>query len=167
MNQELKELAETLEMEAGYYEELTVLLEEERETLRRMDIASLEESNGVKANLISQIARLEESRGTLMSALAISQGLPEEKLRLVDLLRNAPAPLAGRLLEVRTRLREVVTEATKRNDHNQKFINEMLSIMEGIVDKLRDLFKSPSLYGENGNVDKGSLNGGDILQQSV
>ncbi|MEE9257575.1 MAG: flagellar protein FlgN [bacterium] len=167
MTDALANLTETLEKEAELYEQIEEVLVKERESLRRMDVPSLEESNGLKAFILGQIARLEKERLDLMSSLLETEGMNPERPLLSDLLRKAPAPWAGRLMEVRKRLREGLTRVKAQSESNGRFIDELGAVMDGFTDTLRQLFAEPALYGEKGRMGSGPLPGGGILEQAV
>ena len=109
MNKETERLLEVLEEELEAYEELEGMILSEREGFRRPEVGKIEEMLGVKALVVTRIHRLEQERRKMTSAIVSAQGLDGENVRLLEMLRDLPAPWAGRLKEVRERLLAKVT----------------------------------------------------------
>ena len=168
MNKTIEKLLEVLEQEAQLYGELAGLLGKEREAMRRLDMARLEEHLGTKAVILGRIVQLEKERAGLASTLAAEQGWAGEKApSLLDLLRRIPAPWAGRLMEVRLRLRQFVERVGEGTDSNRRFVEGILAVMEGAMENLRSAVAGPSLYGRKGKLGARGLGGGDFLRQAI
>jgi flagellar biosynthesis/type III secretory pathway chaperone len=168
MTKAIARLVEVLEQEAHLYEELSALLEKEREAIRALDMAGLEEQLGAKAILIGRIQKLERERVDLTAAIAREQGIAGgETVRLLDLVRRAPAPWAGRIMEVRLRLREAVERADERNGFNRLFADGLLGVMNGVMDRLKQIIAAPPVYGRRGRMGAPSMAPGDFLRQAI
>jgi flagellar biosynthesis/type III secretory pathway chaperone len=168
MTKAIARLVEILEQEARLYEELSSSLEKERESIRALDMSGLEEQLGSKAILIGRIQKLEGERAGLAAAIAREQGIPGEgRFRLLDLVRRAPAPWAGRIMEVRLRLREAVERANEHNEGNRFLAESMLGVMDGVMNRLKEIIAGPSLYGRGGRKGAPSLAPGDFLRQAI
>ncbi|MBI2178067.1 MAG: flagellar protein FlgN [Candidatus Tectomicrobia bacterium] len=168
MTKAIARLVEVLEQEAHLYEQLSALLEKEREAIRALDMAGLEEQLGAKAILIGRIQKLEGERAGLTATIAREQGIAGgETVRLLDLVRRAPAPWAGRIMEVRLRLREAVERADERNGFNRLFADGLLGVMNGVMDRLKQIMAGPPVYGRKGRMGAPSMAPGDILRQAI
>ncbi|MEK6710465.1 MAG: flagellar protein FlgN [Nitrospinota bacterium] len=168
MSQALSRLVEVLDHEARYYGELAHLLEKEREAMRELDMPALEEQLGAKAVLTGRIQKLEKERAALAANLAQEQGLGGEgPVRILDLVRRAPAPWAGQLMEVRLRLREAVERASERNDSNRLFAEGFLEVMTGVMEHLKTVIAGPAVYGRAGRMGAPSVAPGDFLRQAI
>ena len=168
MTKAIARLVEVLEQETRLYEDLAALLEKEREVIRALDMGGLEEQLGTKAILIGRIQKLEGERTSLTAAIAREQGVAGgETVRLLDLVRRAPAPWAGRIMEVRLRLREAVERANERNDANRFFADGLLGVMDGVMDHLKRIIAKPSVYGRGGRMGAPSMAPGDFLSQAI
>lgn len=168
MTKAIARLVEVLEQEAHLYEQLSALLEKEREAIRALDMAGLEEQLGAKAILIGRIQKLEGERADLTATIAREQGIAGgETVRLLDLVRRAPAPWAGRIMEVRLRLREAVERADERNGFNRLFADGLLGVMNGVMDRLKQIIAGPPVYGRGGRMGAPSTAPGDFLRQAI
>jgi len=167
MINETERLLEILEHELEAYEVLEGMIVKEREVLRHPDAEKIEELLGGKAQIVTQIHRLEGDRRRLTSDIAASQGLEGENVRLLEMLREIPAPLAGRLKEVRDRLFSKATRVNEENERNQKHIHELLSVVNGVVDTIRSAFAKPAVYGQRGKLNGTRVDGGEVLSQAV
>ena len=168
MTKAIARLVEVLEQEARLYEDLSALLEKERAAIRALDMAALEERLGAKAILIGRLQKLEGERGGLTATIAREQGVPGgAAVRLLDLVRRAPAPWAGRIMEVRLRLREAVERATERNDSNRLFAEGFLEVMTGVMEHLKRVIAAPAVYGRAGRMGAPSVAPGDFLRQAI
>ncbi|MFC1492098.1 flagellar protein FlgN [Nitrospinota bacterium] len=167
MNNNAERLLEVLEKEFEGYDELERMLLRERESLRRPKFGRIEEQLGLKSQLVNRIIRLEKGRAGLMAAISAEQGLDEENVRLLDLLRNTPAPLAGRLMEVRTLLQEKTEKVNRENEINRKVIGSLLSVMNGVMDSLRSVFAEPAMYGVEGKLGQNRVHEGGIVSQKI
>jgi flagellar biosynthesis/type III secretory pathway chaperone len=167
MNNETERLLEILEQELEAYEVLEGMIVKEREVLRHPDAENIEEVLGGKAQVVTRIHRLEGERRQLTVAIAASLGLEGENVRLLEMLREIPAPLAGRLKEVRDRLFAKATSVTQENEKNQIHIDELLFVVNGVVDTIRSAFAKPTCYGQRGKLNGGRVDGGEVLSQAV
>ncbi len=167
MNNETERLLEILEQELEAYDELEGMLLSERKIFRRPDAEKIEEQLGVKVQVITRIHRLETERRRLTSAISSAQGLDGENPRLMEMLRDAPPPLAGRLKEVRERLLAKVRKVNEENEWNRRYIGELLLVVNGVIDSVRSAFAEPAIYGEQGKLGENRVNGGEVLSQAV
>lgn len=167
MNNETERLLEILEQELEAYEELEGMLLSERESYRHPEVEKIEEWLGVKAQIVTRIHRLEQERRRLTTAISSAQGLDGENVQLVEMLRNIPAPWAGRLKEVRERLLVKVQRVNRENEWNRRYVGDLLSMVNGIVDSIRSAFAEPAVYGERGKLDGDRVNGGEVFSQAV
>ncbi|MBI3128942.1 MAG: flagellar protein FlgN [Candidatus Tectomicrobia bacterium] len=168
MTKAISRLVEILEQEARLYGELTVLLEKEREAIRALDMSRLEEQLGAKAILIGRIQKLEIERGSLAATIGREQGIAGgAEFRLLDLVRRAPAPWAGRIMEVRLQLREAVERANEHNEGNRFLAEGLLGTMNGIMEHLKEIISGPSVYGRGGRKGAPSKAPGDFLRQAI
>ena len=81
-------LLEILEEEYEAYDSLEEMLHEEREILIKPKLNEFEEQMGNKAQLVTQIHRLELERSRLMSLLASELGIDGENCKLLDLMKK-------------------------------------------------------------------------------
>ncbi len=167
MNDATERLLDVLEKEFDEYEALGKVLLREREILRSPKLGSMEEQLGMKAHIVTRIHRLEQERERLMKAISAEQGLDENESKLLDLVRSAPAPLAARLMDVRARLQEKTEKVNKVNEGNSQLIDSLLLVVNGVMDSVRSAFAEPTLYGVEGKIGKGRVNGGEILSQAI
>ncbi len=167
MSDDISDLLDVLEKEFEAYDALEDMLVKERELLGRPKFGKFEEQLGMKAQIVSRIQRLEKERARLMAAISAEQGQDGENVKLLELLRNAPAPLAGRLMEVRKRLQEKIEKVNQLNDANRWIIENLLSVMNGVMDTIRSAFAEPSMYGVKGKLGENRVNGGAIVSQAV
>lgn len=167
MNSETERLLEVLEQELEAYEELEGMILSERESFRHPEAEKIEELLGVKAQVVTRIHQLEQERRQITSAIVSAQGLDGENIRLLEMLRDLPAPWAGRLKEVRERLLAKVTKVNKENDWNRRYIGDLLTVVNGVVDSVRSAFAEPPVYGERGKLGENRVNGGEVFSQAV
>jgi len=160
-------LLEILEEEYEAYDSLEEMLHEEREILMKPKLNEFEEQMGNKAQLVTQIHRLELERSRLMSLLASELGIDGENCKLLDLMKNVPPEQAGRAKELRERLKRKIEVVNKESEGNQWLVDNLLSVMNGVMDSVKSVFAEPATYGLKGTLGDSRINGGGIVSQSV
>lgn len=167
MNEKLEVLIDVLESESRLYEKLLAILGSERKALRTANMERLEVANGKKGLVLNEIRKREIQRIEVFSTLMAELGESSESARLDDLLRRTPAPWAGRLMEVKKRLRKTTRLVRESNEYNRSFIQEIGGVIDGLFSGLREVFAGPATYGNGGKMSGSSLNGGGFVSKAV
>ena len=167
MNQTVENLVKVLEKEDALYGELDKLLVEELEVLRKLNMSRIEEILGQKAILLGHVHRLETERATLMLRLATEQGISNENPRLHELVRRIPAPWAGRLLDLRKRLRARIENVNERATWNGQYVQGFVQVMDGVMESLRAAVAGPGVYGKSGQAGRNGVVSGELLRQAI
>lgn len=167
MNENLEKLIDVLVSESRLYEKLLAILGSELKALRAASMDQLEETNGEKGQVLNEIRKQELQRIDLFSALMADLGEANENARLDDLLRRTPAPWAGRLMDVKKQLQQIVRRVHESNARNRGFIEEIGGVIDGLFSGLREVFAEPATYGNGGKVNGQPLGGGGFVSKAV
>ncbi len=103
-----------------------------------------------KERLLQALSHLEQERRGLLHRLAAAIGLPSADVSLQTLCTYIPTPYAERLQAHRTRLRALVTELQQRNREHAVFLQDSLSVVDGILAFFASLLTDSLTYQPSG-----------------
>ncbi|MBF0428437.1 MAG: flagellar protein FlgN [Magnetococcales bacterium] len=139
---ETQRLISLLEPLIGCFERLAILLEQERQALKKRHLPSLETSARQIEDVLNEIKHLDTSRQTLSMRMGKALGLSKEAMNLKE-LDEAMGGGTG-LLEYRQRLRERIDQADRSNQENQAIFKGVLVATEAILRTLKESTQGPA-----------------------
>jgi flagellar biosynthesis/type III secretory pathway chaperone len=145
-----RRLQVVLEAEAGLYERLRDLLQEEREILCSLDASRLELLTQQKAALVDEGHVLESNRQAVVLQLATELSLAPEGLRLSVLCERLGRGHDG-LHQAHNRLVVLVGVVRELLQANRSLAGQSLSEVRATLDALGGTLREGSSYGPDGN----------------
>lgn len=135
-HQSFEALISLLEQEAAIYEEMALLLDQEREALLGLALDRLGELTSRKETLGLRIKAMDESRKLLARRLGAAYGLAPDQVTLTTLGKLAPPDTAQRLGRIGQRLRETVERCQAVNDYNARAAHRGMDLVSGAIEYL-------------------------------
>ncbi|MGN0291305.1 MAG: flagellar protein FlgN [Lachnospiraceae bacterium] len=157
----MDELLGVLEREEAEYRQLVEASTRKKEVIIKADIKSLEEITGEEQEIAGRIKNIENRRIAIMSDIANVLNRKVEELTvdaMMEVLKSQPKEQA-QLAEIRTRLKDTLTEMKEINEQNQTLINQAMEMVEFDMALLKSLRQAP----ETANYNKNAYNTGDLL----
>lgn len=150
-------LIDLLQQEETIYQEMALLLSQERDALSALAVERLGEIVARKETLALRIKALDESRKVLARRLAQSLRFPENEITISLLCSQAPGPQAQRLRQIGDSLRRCVEHCKQLNDHNERavargmdLINDAIQYMIDSADPTGKVYQAPGAKGAYG-----------------
>ncbi len=157
----MDELLGVLEREEAEYRQLVEASTRKKEVIIKADIKSLEEITGEEQEIAGRIKNIENRRIAIMSDIANVLNRKVEELTvdaMMEVLKSQPKEQA-QLAEIRTRLKDTLTEMKEINEQNQTLINQAMEMVEFDMALLKSLRQAP----ETANYNKNAYNTGELL----
>lgn len=157
----MDELLGVLEREEAEYRQLVEASTRKKEVIIKADIKSLEEITGEEQEIAGRIKNIENRRIEIMSDIANVLNRKAEELTvdaMMEVLKSQPKEQA-QLAEIRTRLKDTLTEMKEINEQNQTLINQAMEMVEFDMALLKSLRQAP----ETANYNKNAYNTGELL----
>lgn len=157
----MDELLGVLEREEAEYRQLVEASTRKKEVIIKADIKSLEEITGEEQEIAGRIKNIENRRIAIMSDIANVLNRRVEELTvdaMMEVLKSQPKEQA-QLAEIRTRLKDTLTEMKEINEQNQTLINQAMEMVEFDMALLKSLRQAP----ETANYNKNAYNTGELL----
>lgn len=142
MEQQFSQLLVVLRREIELYRSLTATLDDESQQLIANNTEGIIDVSRCKDTLALQIRSLEESRLLLIEKFAETLGCQSETLALADLCEHAPKTCRESLLQARSELKRLVDQATRHNERNRHLIENSLSLLHGLMERMQELLRS-------------------------
>lgn len=157
----MDELLGVLEREEAEYRQLVEASTRKKEVIIKADIKSLEEITGEEQEIAGRIKNIENRRIEIMSDIANVLNRKAEELTvdaMMEVLKSQPKEQT-QLAEIRTRLKDTLTEMKEINEQNQTLINQAMEMVEFDMALLKSLRQAP----ETANYNKNAYNTGELL----
>ena len=147
----MDELLGVLEREEAEYRQLVEASTRKKEVIIKADIKSLEEITGEEQEIAGRIKNIENRRIAIMSDIANVLNRKVEELTvdaMMEVLKSQPKEQA-QLAEIRTRLKDTLTEMKEINEQNQTLINQAMEMVEFDMALLKSLRQAPETANYN------------------
>lgn len=159
-------LAALLERNAGLYDRMIHLLDQETEALRNADLPVIEKGVALKNEVSSQLMALEQERVALLAGLAKEVGAEVDTITLKEL-----APLHPKrektLLAIRERLNGLVTVVAQKNELNRGMIEKLISLNTDAATNLAALTRHDTSYGRGAKGSPTPFASGQVVRRTL
>jgi hypothetical protein len=149
------ELVAVLVAEAGEYQRLLPLLEEEEQVLVRADAAGLSGLAARRDVAASRLVALERDRRAALGRLGVRLGVDPRSLTISRLVELAPAA-AQALSAVRDQLRDVLGRLLARLNRNRFLAERTLDCLRGLFASLAAALAPTPAYAPSGRSERRS-----------
>lgn len=157
----MNELLEVLEMEEAAYRELVSASTKKKDVIIKADIAALEEITGEEQEIAGKIKNIENRRISIMNDIANVLNRDTKELTvdaMMEVLKDQPAE-QEQLANIRSRLKDTLTEMKEINEQNQTLVNQAMELVEFDMALLKSMRQAP----ETANYNKQACNTGELL----
>lgn len=157
----MDELLEVLEKEEAEYRRLVKTSTEKRDIIINADIEVLEEITGREQEIAGSIKNIENKRISVMRDMAVVLNKKSEELTIdtmIEILQKQPKE-QEKLVALRARLKDTLTEMKNINEQNQTLISQALEMVEFDMALVKSMKQAP----ETANYNKQAYNTGDLL----
>ncbi|MFQ5461203.1 MAG: flagellar export chaperone FlgN [Phycisphaerae bacterium] len=141
---QVRDLCRLLDKAAGWYNELSILVERKVEAMRRADMSALQEARDQEMALVKTITELEGLRRTLMDKIGCTLGMATGTARVLtvsQLCQRLPAEGAKQVSLAAGALREAVAHSAR--------VNRLAGVVAGeLVNHLRWVWRAARPLGE-------------------
>jgi hypothetical protein len=151
MDKALAQLEAVLHDQIAAHQRLLALLERKIAAMRCADHAAVAECCRQENREVQQVGEWEKRRLLLMAELtrALDPAAPEP-LRLGDLAERLSEPARGRLLVLRTRLRERMEAVRRESAVAHRAAETLLTHMHGLMKTIGSVMTGIGVYGRGG-----------------
>lgn len=156
-------LVEVLESEAKLYVEMRTVLQQELDSIAKLDVTELEEAVRAKETLVVEARLLEEGRQALAKEVAGDLSVDDEDPTL-SRLGEALGARGGSLREAQARLAALVGAVRELLDINTAFAGESLAQVQATLSLLGRLATVDATYGPGGPA---GGDGGRLVRRSA
>ena len=162
MNQSAVELKNILAKELNVYQELLKLAKDKTKLLVDRKLTELQASVEQEENLVQQLVELEPLRQEQVMAIT---GEPVVKLEvLVDKLSDES--IKTELIDIGSKLREIVEELKVINDGNQRLAQVGLEVAQHTI-KIMTRAPKPVTYGPGGSKSNNQMRGRSLFDHKA
>ena len=162
MNQNAVELKNILAQELNVYQELLKLAKDKTKLLVDRKLTELQASVEQEENLVQQLVELEPLRQEQVMAIT---GEPVVKLEvLVDKLSDES--IKTELIDIGSKLREIVEELKVINDGNQRHAQVGLEVAQHTI-KIMTRAPKPVTYGPGGSKSNNQMRGRSLFDHKA
>ena len=162
MNQNAVELKNILAQELNVYQELLKLAKDKTKLLVDRKLTELQASVEQEENLVQQLVELEPLRQEQVMAIT---GEPVVKLEvLVDKLSDES--IKTELIDIGSKLREIVEELKVINDGNQRLAQVGLEVAQHTI-KIMTRAPKPVTYGPGGSKSNNQMKGRSLFDHKA
>lgn len=159
MEQLLSRIITTLDETQRLYQDLMMMVQQERKAVLNSSVDQLSELLIEKENLLSQLTHLEKRRMGQLKQMAGQLHMPTQSLTLSKLAAQSPPHYAQKINERRTTLRRLIGDIGKVNEENRSMTHHCLSLVQGSLQFLQHWITPPSIYGASGSIDDRTKSG--------
>jgi len=147
MNKQILELESILKDLAASHERLLVLLRSKRAALRQADRERVIDLCAEENQQVHTISGLEQRRLKLVAdlTLALEPDAPQP-LNLEALARRLPEPACGRLLVLRSRLREKMEQARREAGATRQATERLVQHIQGLIQTVGGMMAGVATY---------------------
>jgi hypothetical protein len=131
------------------HEALLALAAEQRAALSRADAAAVESAARRQADLAREVARLDESRRRLITALFPGT----TTTNMATVAAALPEPARARLTAAGRQLRELLTRLQSEQRTLRTATHALVAHMDGLMQQVARALSSAHLYGPRGRLD--------------
>lgn len=160
----MNELLGVLEREEAVYRELVEASTRKKEVIIKADIKALEEITGEEQEIAGRIKNIENKRIEIMDDIANVLNRDPKDLTvdvMMEVLKNQPKE-QEELANIRSRLKDTLTEMKEINEQNQTLISQAMEMVEFDMALLKSMKQAP----ETANYNKQAYNTGELLGSS-
>ncbi len=156
------DLLSNLHEEVAAFEELRVVLEEERNALVELNVPAIQRCTATKERIAARHHQLEDERRKLSERFFLFDRSLKPGSRLSDVAAAAKATGAdpdGGLERIRERLSCLMDNVTEMNRLNERFVAHSLVVVNGAMSMMKRVVgrqvpdAPPSTYAASGRVD--------------
>lgn len=160
----MNELLEVLEKEEAGYRELIEASIRKKEVIIKADIKNLERIAGEEQEIAGRIKNIENRRISIMEDIANVLNRKIEDLTvdaMIEVLKNQPKE-QEQLVNIRSRLKDTLTEMRIINEENQTLVNQAMEMIEFDLTLVKSMRQAP----ETANYNRQAANTGELLGSS-
>lgn len=157
----MNELLEVLEKEEAGYRELIEASTRKKEVIIKADVENLEKIAGEEQEIAGRIKNIENKRISIMSDIANVLNRKVEELTIdvmIEVLKNQPKE-QEELVNIRSRLKDTLTEMRIINEENQALVNQAMEMIEFDLTLVKSMRQAP----ETANYNRQASNTGELL----
>jgi len=155
--QEVDRLVEVLNQQADIYNHMLVKSKEKTDIIVNGKVDELDKITKLEKTLVSDIAKLERERETLVNKIANEIGVSPDQATMSELIKRLDKNETGKLEGLRKKISDTLNELKRINDLNSMLIKNSLEYAEFSLNILSAARVSDNNYGNSGKV-SGSKN---------
>lgn len=160
----MNELLEVLEKEEAGYRELIEASTRKKEVIIKADVENLEKIAGEEQEIAGKIKNIENRRISIMNDIANVLNRKVEELTIdvmIEVLKSQPKE-QEELVNIRSRLKDTLTEMKTINEENQALVNQAMEMIEFDLTLVKSMRQAP----ETANYNRQASNTGELLGSS-
>ena len=136
------------------YQSMLLVIDKERLAAIRLDINELKDAAEEKENILSELRRYEEQRIQLARSMAEAYGYSFEDFTIAKLAQHVDEPHAGRLIQARSDLSNVLNVVRDEGQRNKQLFEHTLDLMRGSFNLLSEMTQISTVYYSSGNIQR-------------
>jgi flagellar biosynthesis/type III secretory pathway chaperone len=153
-------LIDVLRKELSIYRELRDYLAEEKEMLlKSASLATINENNAVKENIILKSRILEEVRTNVLKKIARHLDVDGDEIKLMSLANYAVIEQKQVIEKIKSDLLNIARDINRMNDENRYLLDVSIDNVKGSLDFISSLIDRSGIYLGNGKLNEIEKNG--------
>ena len=153
------QLLDILSQETEMYQEMSTVLNKEKDAAVQSEIIALNEAEIEKENLLVALGLLERQRRNLVTDLANTLGYSGQDINLTQIVQIVAEPLAGRLRQAKSDLSDLLRSVQAANQRNKKLFEHSREILRGSFNLLSELRAPNPIYYRTGTIQNTTASG--------
>ncbi len=151
MEKEMRRLEEIFENKIMLYQDLSIILEKEKECLPAGDVEALWSLSDKKHSIITQIAEQRMKTLSILCEAGISHDMNSTTFKLSRLLDLLPPDATLRLRQYNVPLMKIKDQINFMARENRRFVEEYLEVLDDMIGIITNAGKSAQVYGNDRN----------------
>lgn len=165
MQELVKELIDILEKERQMYGDILKISRDKTSIIVEGKVSELEKITKLEQSFILQMAKLEDRRESIISALSKAMGEKPEDLNISKIIKSAGDECGEKLKAQQEKMLETINELKNLNDLNSKLIKNSLEYINFSINLLSSAGEEDNNY--NVSAEKTSKKGRNFFDLKV
>ena len=161
----LEQLLGILSRETELYQEMSLVMNKEKDAAIQSELIALNEAQIEKENILVGLGLLEEQRRNLVTSLADSLGFSDRDMNLTKISQRVGEPFASRLKQARSDLSALLESVRAANQRNRQLFEHSRELLRGSFNLLSELKAPNPIYYRTGSIQNTSVSGKCICDE--
>ena len=161
------EMERVLSQEIELFRSYLVALNLDNELMAKLKINELEENNKAKNTILLKLRAMDQARQNLVKQFALTHGISESDVRIVDMCERATPEEAKRLSELKEELQKITSEIRIVQGKTAALANASLGWVNSSIATLKKMLTPVVTYNLQGKMGGDDVFSGRVVEKRV